>query len=97
VRPAEPQRRCVGCRKVRPQRELFRLVTDGSGEAVPGAGKPGRGCWLCRDVACAREAVKTRAIARALKGKAAAATLDRLLEWMHLGSLDGNGGGRLKS
>jgi uncharacterized protein len=97
VRPAEPQRRCVGCRKVRPQRELFRLVADAAGEAVPGRGKPGRGCWLCRDERCAREAVKTRAIARALKGKAATPTLDRLLGWMGPGSLDGGGGSRLKS
>jgi predicted RNA-binding protein YlxR (DUF448 family) len=96
VRPAEPQRRCVACRKVRPRRELFRLVAEG-GEAVQGAGKPGRGCWLCREEACAREALKTRAIVRALKGKAAAPTLDRLLEWMGSGSLDGGGGGRLKS
>ena len=26
MRPAEPQRRCIGCRQVRPQRDLFRLV-----------------------------------------------------------------------
>jgi hypothetical protein len=31
------------------------------------------------------------------KGKAAAPTLDRLLEWMALGSLDGDRGGGLKT
>ncbi|TMA39473.1 MAG: DUF448 domain-containing protein [Deltaproteobacteria bacterium] len=97
LRPVEPQRRCVGCRRVRPRRELLRLVADGSGEAVPGLGKPGRGCWLCRDARCAREAVRTRAIPRALKGKAAAPPLDRLLGWVGSGSLDDGGGGRLKS
>jgi predicted RNA-binding protein YlxR (DUF448 family) len=66
---------------VRPAGELFRLVAE-TGETVPGAGKPGRGCWLCRDERCAREALKTRAIVRALKGKAAAPTLERLLGWM---------------
>ena len=75
---------------------LFRLVAEG-GETAPGAGKPGRGCWVCRDVECAKEALRRREIPRALKGKAAAPTLDRLLEWMGLGSLDGNGEGRLKS
>jgi len=37
------------------------------------------------------------AIPRALKGKAAAPTLDRLLGWVESSSLDGGGGGRLKS
>jgi predicted RNA-binding protein YlxR (DUF448 family) len=78
-----PQRRCVGCRKVRPQPELLRLVAEG-GQAVPGRHKPGRGCWLCRDEACARSALKTGQIPRALKGGAPAPELARLLEWMGL-------------
>ena len=43
------------------------------------------------------EALKRSEIPRALKGKGAAPTLDRLLGWMDLGSLDGDGGRRLKS
>ena len=96
MRPAAPQRRCVGCRKVRPQGELLRLAAEG-GKVAPGAGKPGRGCWLCRDEACARSAQKTGQIPRALKGGGAAPELGRLLEWMGLRSLDGDGGSRLKS
>ena len=96
MKPAEPQRRCVGCRKVRPRRELLRLVAE-NGETAEGLGKPGRGCWICRDAGCAREVLRRREIPRALKGKAAAPTLDRLLGWMGLGSLDGDGGGGLKS
>ena len=76
-----PQRKCVGCRKVRPQPELLRLVAEG-GQAVPGRHKPGRGCWLCRDEQCARTAHKTGQIARALKGQAAAPELPRLLQWL---------------
>jgi hypothetical protein len=41
--------------------------------------------------------VRRREIPRALKGKAAAPTLDRLLEWMGLGSLDGDRGSGLKT
>jgi hypothetical protein len=41
--------------------------------------------------------VRKGEIPRALKGKAAAPTLDRLLGWMGLGSLDGNGGSGLKT
>jgi predicted RNA-binding protein YlxR (DUF448 family) len=81
---------------VRPRSELFRLVAE-NGEAAPGPGKPGRGCWICRDERCVREALRKREIPRALKGKGAAPGLDRLLEWMGLGSLDGDGGRGLKS
>ena len=95
-KPAVPQRRCLGCRKIRPRPELLRLVAE-SGQAVPGAGKPGRGCWICRDEACARSALKSGQFPRALKGRTAAPELGRLLEWMGLRSLDGNGGRGLKS
>ena len=81
---------------MRSQPELLRLVAE-NGETAPGLGRPGRGCWICRDEGCAREALRRREIPRALKGKAAAPTLDRLLGWMDLGSLDADGGSRLKS
>jgi len=83
VRPAVPQRKCVGCRKVKPQPELLRLVAEG-GQAVPGRHKPGRGCWVCRDDRCARDALKSGQISRALRGKAAAPPLASLLDWMGL-------------
>jgi predicted RNA-binding protein YlxR (DUF448 family) len=96
-RPSEPLRRCVGCRTQKPQREIFRLAAL-EGEAVPGKGKPGRGCWICFDPACAEKAVKGGQIARAFKGKAKAPTLERLREWIGLSrSLDGERGGGLKS
>jgi predicted RNA-binding protein YlxR (DUF448 family) len=95
-RPAGPQRKCVGCRQVKPQGELMRLVAE-AGQTVPGDRKPGRGCWLCRDGKCAVAALKAGQIPRALKGKAGAPELGRLLEWMGLRSLDGGGGSGLKS
>ncbi len=96
VRPAVPQRRCVGCRVVKPQPELLRLVAE-AGEVVPGRQKPGRGCWLCREERCARVAHKSGQIVRALKGKAAGPDLDRLLGWVKGASLDGDGDSGLKS
>jgi len=80
-----PQRRCVGCRKVKAQPELFRLVAE-AGKVVPGHGKPGRGAWLCRNERCARDASKRGELGRALKGKAAAPPMASLLEWMGLTS-----------
>ena len=95
-KPAEPQRKCVGCRKTGPQAGLLRLVAE-TGQAVPGVHKPGRGCWLHRDEKCAVSALKSGQIPRALKGKAKAPELGLLLEWMGLRSLDGDGDGGLKS
>ena len=81
---------------MRPQPELVRLAAEG-GKAVEGRHKPGRGCWLCRDERCAREALKRGEISRALRGKAEQPALASLLEWMALRSLDGDGGAGLKS
>ena len=79
IRPNEPQRRCVGCKRVRRQRELLRLSVRGT-EVVPGPGL-GRGCYICRVPECARKALERRQIARALKGRAPEPQLDRLLGW----------------
>jgi predicted RNA-binding protein YlxR (DUF448 family) len=68
---------------VRPQSELLRLAAKGE-EVVPGRNEPGRGAWLCRDEKCARAALKTGQIPRALKRAAAAPELGRLLGWMGL-------------
>ena len=82
-RPAVPRRRCVGCRQVRPQPELFRLVLE-EARVAPGKGQPGRGAWLCRNETCARDALRKGEIFRALKRKVAAPPLASLLEWMGL-------------
>ena len=81
---------------MRPQPEMLRLAAR-DGKAVPGRQEPGRGCWLCRDEKCAREAVKRAEIPRALKGKVAGPELASLLGWLGLPSLDGEGEGGLKS
>jgi len=44
-----PQRTCVACRRVRPKRELIRLIraADGSVELDTTGKKAGRGAYLC--------------------------------------------------
>jgi uncharacterized protein len=97
VKLVGPHRRCVGCRQKKPQSQLFRVAAEG-GVAVPGKGKPGRGCWVCKEEQCAKVAVKTGQFGRAFKGKAKGPALDRLLDWIGgPGSLDGDGGHGLKS
>ena len=63
-----PMRQCVGCREMKPKRELIRVIRSPQGEvALDSRGKlPGRGAYLCPSVACLRRARKARALERAL-------------------------------
>jgi uncharacterized protein len=63
---SEPVRRCVGCGRSAPQRELQRF-TARDGELVPGAETPGRGAYTCRRLACFERAQAQRGFARALR------------------------------
>ncbi|TMF58082.1 MAG: YlxR family protein [Chloroflexi bacterium] len=64
---AEPERTCVGCRQVKPKRELVRVVaTETGAEADLSGRRPGRGAYLCRQDVCWREAARRRSLDRAL-------------------------------
>lgn len=64
-----PERTCVGCRAVRPKRELVRVVRtpEGTVELDPTGKRSGRGAYLCRNVACLEAAVQGRRLERALR------------------------------
>lgn len=49
-----PQRTCVACGRIRPKRELIRLVriADGGVEVDSGGRKAGRGAYLCPAAEC---------------------------------------------
>ena len=57
-----PLRQCLGCREMKPKRELIRVVRSPEGElSLDFKGKaPGRGAYLCRDVKCLRAARRAR-------------------------------------
>jgi uncharacterized protein len=61
-----PIRSCVGCGRKAPQSELLRFVAEG-GRLVRGEGKPGRGAYTCRRLACFERAVARRAFNRTLR------------------------------
>ena len=46
-----PMRMCVGCREMKPKKELIRVVRSPEGEiSLDFRGKaPGRGAYLCKD------------------------------------------------
>jgi predicted RNA-binding protein YlxR (DUF448 family) len=66
-----PQRTCIGCRAVKPKRELVRIVRTGTGSATvdPTGKAPGRGVYLCKAKSCWNNALKKENIDRALRTK----------------------------
>ena len=64
-----PMRQCVGCREMKPKKELIRVVKSPEGAiSLDFRGKaPGRGAYLCPDSACLKRAIKSKALERALE------------------------------
>ncbi|NLN16647.1 MAG: YlxR family protein [Firmicutes bacterium] len=64
-----PMRTCVGCRTVRPKRDMIRIVRRPTGEIdLDETGKAsGRGAYICPVVDCLDAAVKSKALQRSLE------------------------------
>ncbi|MEA3346422.1 MAG: YlxR family protein [Chloroflexota bacterium] len=64
-----PQRTCVGCRQVRPKREMIRVVrTPDEGVQVDPTGKkPGRGAYICPRRECWEAALAKGRLEHALR------------------------------
>ena len=58
-----PMRQCVGCREMKPKKELVRVVKSPAGEiSLDFRGKaPGRGAYVCPNTACLKRAMKSKA------------------------------------
>ncbi len=66
-----PMRQCLGCREMKPKRELIRAVKSPDGAvSLDFKGKmPGRGAYLCPNGECLKKAMKSRALERAFSMK----------------------------
>ncbi len=64
-----PMRMCVGCREMKPKKELIRVVRAPDGEvSIDLKGKKsGRGAYVCYDVQCLKRALKQKQLDRALE------------------------------
>lgn len=64
-----PLRQCLGCRQMKPKKELLRVArSPEGGVALDPKGKaPGRGAYLCNDPDCLKKAIKSSALSRALE------------------------------
>ena len=74
-------RMCVGCREMKPKKELLRVVKSPAGQiAFDRVGKaPGRGAYVCHDPACLKKAQKSKALDRALETTVPQEVYDMLL------------------
>ena len=75
-----PMRMCVGCREMKPKKELLRVVKPQDGDAhIDRTGKAqGRGAYVCGQIECLRKARKSRALERALEAQIDAVVFDQL-------------------
>ena len=64
-----PMRQCLGCREMKPKKELIRVVKSPEGEiSLDFKGKkPGRGAYVCPNPECLKKARKARALERAFE------------------------------
>ena len=86
-----PLRQCLGCREMKPKKELIRVVRSPEGEiSLDFHGKkPGRGAYLCPDPACLKKARKSRALERAFSLPIPEDVYDGLDREMEGGGTDG--------
>ena len=80
-----PMRQCLGCREMKPKKELIRVVRspDETTISLDFRGKaPGRGAYLCPDPACLKKAIKSRALERAFSAAIPPEIYSRLEEEM---------------
>ena len=75
-----PMRMCVGCREMRPKKELLRVVHTPEGEVLidPTGKKSGRGAYICASSGCLARARKQRQLERAFDCAVDAAAYDGL-------------------
>jgi predicted RNA-binding protein YlxR (DUF448 family) len=84
-----PLRQCLGCREMKPKRELIRIVKspDGDISIDPVGKKPGRGAYLCNSETCFKRIVKSKALSRVFK----APISDEILQFLSAQMEDPNG------
>lgn len=82
-----PMRQCVGCREMKPKKELIRVVRSPEGEiSLDFRGKaPGRGAYLCPDTACLKKAMKSKSLDRGFETTIPQEIYDALLVRMEEG------------
>jgi len=85
VKPRKiPMRMCVGCREMKPKKDMIRVVRSPEGEVSldPTGKKAGRGAYVCYMSECLRRALKQKQLDRSLEVKLSEATHEQLVDTM---------------
>ena len=82
-----PMRQCLGCREMKPKKELIRVVRSPEGEiSLDFKGKAnGRGAYVCPNKDCLKKAVKAKALEHAFSAPIPPEAYERLNEEMEAG------------
>ena len=82
-----PMRQCVGCREMKPKKELVRVDKSPTGEiTVDFRGKaPGRGAYVCPNTDCLKRAIKSKALERGFETAIPQSVYDTRVERMEAG------------
>ena len=82
-----PMRQCLGCREMKPKKELIRVVRSPEGEiGLDFKGKAnGRGAYVCPSAECLKKAIRAKALERAFQTAIPENIYDRLREEMERG------------
>ena len=80
-----PMRMCVGCREMKPKKELLRAVRSPEGTvSLDTTGKkPGRGAYCCFNAECLRRALKQGQLDRQLEVKLSPEVNEQLTQTMN--------------
>ena len=75
-----PMRQCLGCREMKPKKELIRVVRSPEGAiSLDFKGKaPGRGAYVCRSGECLKKAIRSKALERAFSSRIPEEVYERL-------------------
>ena len=86
-----PMRQCLGCREMKPKRELIRVVrAPEGGVSLDFHGKkPGRGAYLYQNTDCPKRVRKSRGLERAFSQAIPGEVYDALEAEMEGGDRDG--------
>ena len=79
--PRIPLRRCLGCGRSRPRRELVRFVASGK-EVMPRSSGGGRGAYLCMEKGCFEAALKKKDLfSRVFRKNVEVVDLEEFWQW----------------
>ena len=85
-----PQRTCIGCREVKPKKELLRIVKSSENDiSIDITGKKnGRGAYICKNEKCLDMAIKNKRLSREFEMAIPNEIYDKLREELKIGVVE---------